>query len=257
MSQTGTLHTLKHESQLIPMNAGDRTLNAALQPGVAPRIMANKLNQGELSMSLDNTSHNIQIPEIGGARSMRDPSDSFPSIPDVNQYAKGIGTVAGGAGGGGAQTLDGFTVNSINLQKMNQKNRDRLAGLQQNNLSYKPSDPKDELAKLDELLFNILHNDDPKSRPVSQDRKQQAVNFEEEVRGMINEQQAGAGRGVELNNPDHSLRSLQAEDIQYKQQMAEILRPPQPAQSFRPQRQSAEASLNIDSFIMPDSTQRI
>lgn len=82
------------------MNAGDRTLNAALQPGVAPRIMANKLNQGELSMSLDNTSHNIQIPEIGGARSMRDPSDSFPSIPDVNQYAKGIGTVAGGAGGG-------------------------------------------------------------------------------------------------------------------------------------------------------------
>lgn len=106
---------------------------------------------------------------------------------------------------------------------MNQKNRERLAGLQEGggNVSYKPSDPKDELAKLDELLFNILHNDEGgKSRPVTQDRKQQAINFEEEVRGMINEQQVGAGRGVSLHNPEHSLRSLQAEDIQYKQQMA-------------------------------------
>lgn len=41
--------------------------------------------------------------------------------------------------------------------------------------------------------------------------------------------------------------------------MAEILNPAQ--HSFKPitpqQRQSAEASLNIDSFIMPDSTQRL
>ncbi len=66
-------------------------------------------------------------------------------------------------------------MNSINLGKMNQKNRDRLAGLQ-GNLSYKPSDPKDELAKLDELLFNILHNEgeggSQQARPETQERKQ-------------------------------------------------------------------------------------
>lgn len=37
--------------------------------------------------------------------------------------------------------------------------------------------------------------------------------------------QAGAARGVAVKNPDHSLRSLQAEDIMYKQQMEEVLSP--------------------------------
>lgn len=82
---------------MIPVSAGERTLNVALQPGVVregpavhapPRIVANgplHPGGGEMSMSLDNTTRNIQIPmDFGGARSLKDASDSFPSIPDVN-----------------------------------------------------------------------------------------------------------------------------------------------------------------------------
>ena len=52
-------------------------------------------------------------------------------------------------------------MNSIKLNNMNKKNHDRLANLQRNeNLNYQESDPKDELSKLDDLLFSLLKSDD-------------------------------------------------------------------------------------------------
>ena len=77
----------------------------------------------ELSLSLNGSAQQVNIPNIDAQN--RNPYDSFPSIPDVN--ATGLpkqGTTVN-------QTLDGFTINSINLNKVNKKNHDRLANLQQ------------------------------------------------------------------------------------------------------------------------------
>ena len=52
----------------------------------------------------------MPIPEIQARPRLGE--DSFPSIPDVKEYRPGAGVGGAGAGGG---TLDGFTVNSVNL----------------------------------------------------------------------------------------------------------------------------------------------
>ena len=122
------------------MQAQNRAPVIITNPGQIGSNNYNNRKKAELSLSLNGSAQQVNIPNIENAQN-RNPYDSFPSIPDVNGD-KRQGTVN--------QTLDGFTMNSINLNKMNKKNHDRLANLQhKENLNYRESDPKDELAKLD------------------------------------------------------------------------------------------------------------
>ena len=150
----GQQFNLQKEAPVIGMQNQNRAPVIITNPGQIGNN--NNRKKAELSLSLNGSAQHVNIPNIEAQN--QNPYDSFPSIPDVNPTGK---VSRQGAATTVNQTLDGFTMNSINFNNVNKKNYDRLANLQRKeNLNYQESDPKDDLAKLDDLLFSLLKPDD-------------------------------------------------------------------------------------------------